>query len=130
LLDVGERVATRVSHAKISSFPKVDVQIDEYLQTGVILESQEILASSRFQALRLFSSIFTIGHTTAKTLYDQYNCRTLEDVRLHYEMITEESPAVRQKDLMRRRLNGGMKQVEIVDAWIALKEELDTPYVR
>jgi hypothetical protein len=31
---------------------------------------------------------------------------------------------------MRRRLNGGMKQVEIVDAWIALKEELDTPYVR
>ena len=30
---------------------------------------------------------------------------------------------------MGRRLNGGMKQVEIVDAWIGLKEELDTPWV-
>jgi len=34
---------------------------------------------------------------------------------------------VREKDRMRRRMNGGMKQVEIVDAWIGLKEELDTP---
>jgi len=29
--------------------------------------------------------------------------------------------------MMRRRMGGGMKQVEIVDAWIGLKEELDTP---
>jgi len=29
--------------------------------------------------------------------------------------------------MMRRRLGGGMKQVEIVDSWIGLKEELDTP---
>ena len=34
---------------------------------------------------------------------------------------------MREKDKMRRRVNGGMKQVEIVDAWIGLKEELDTP---
>lgn len=34
---------------------------------------------------------------------------------------------MREKDRMRRRMNGGMKQVEIVDAWIGLKEELDTP---
>jgi len=60
-------------------------------------------------------------------LYDQYQCRTLEDLRQHYEGIADESPAVREKDMMRRRLGGGMKQVEIVDAWIGLKEELDTP---
>jgi len=102
-------------------------QIDEFLATGTIVESAEILSSSRFQALRLFSSIFTIGHTTAKTLYDQYQCRTLEDLRQHYEGIADESPEVREKDRMRRRMNGGMKQVEIVDAWIGLKEELDTP---
>lgn len=75
--------------------------------------------------MQLFASIFTIGHTTAKTLYDKYDCRTLEDVREHYEAITEENPEVREKDKMRRRMNGGMKQVEIVEAWIGLKEELD-----
>jgi hypothetical protein len=48
-------------------------------------------------------------------------------LRQHYEGIADESPAVRDKDMMRRRLGGGMKQVEIVDAWIGLKEELDTP---
>jgi hypothetical protein len=50
-------------------------------------------------------------------------------LRQHYEGIADESPAVREKDMMRRRLGGGMKQVEIVDAWIGLKEELDTPWV-
>lgn len=104
-------------------------QIDEFLQTGTILESQQILDSSRYQAMKLFSSIFTIGHSTAKVLYDQYACRTLEDVRTHYEAIADESPAAREKDVMRRRLGGGMKQVEIVEAWMGLKEELDQPYV-
>jgi DNA polymerase mu len=62
-------------------------------------------------------------------LYDQYNCRTLEDVREHYEAVADESPEVREKEKVRRRLNGGMKQVEIVEAWMVLKEELDQPYV-
>lgn len=32
---------------------------------------------------------------------------------------------MREKDKVRRRLNGGMKQVEIVEAWMGLKEGLD-----
>lgn len=78
--------------------------------------------------MKLFASIFTIGHTTAKTLYDKFNCRTLEDVREHYEAITDENPEVREKDKVRRRLNGGMKQVEIVEAWMGHREELDESY--
>jgi DNA polymerase mu len=43
--------------------------------------------------------------------------------------VADESPEVREKEKVRRRLNGGMKQVEIVEAWMVLKEELDQPYV-
>ncbi|WVW84121.1 hypothetical protein I302_106150 [Kwoniella bestiolae CBS 10118] len=104
---------------------KVAQRIDEFLQTGSIQASSSILASSRFQALNLFASVYTIGHHKAKELYDKYNCRTLEDVRNHFEAIEEDSPEVRVKDKLRRRRRGGMKQVEIVEEWMRLKGELD-----
>ncbi|WRT66545.1 uncharacterized protein IL334_003504 [Kwoniella shivajii] len=110
LLGVGEKVAQR---------------IDEYLQTGMVMESEKISSSERFQALNLFSSVYTIGHHKAKELYDRHYCRTLEDVRMHFEAVEEESPEVRMKDKLRRRRRGGMKQVEIVEEWIRLKDELD-----
>jgi DNA polymerase mu len=83
------------------------------------------MASPRFAAMQAFASVFTIGHTTAKTLYDKYNCRTLEDVKIHYEAIAEETPEIREKEKMRRRRDGGMTHVDIVDVWMGLKEELD-----
>ncbi|KAK8864578.1 hypothetical protein IAR55_001828 [Kwoniella newhampshirensis] len=115
LLGVGDKVAQR---------------IDEFLQSGYVAESEAILASSRFQALELFASVYTIGHHKAKDLYDRHYCRTLEDVRLHFEAVEEESPEVRMKDRLRRRKRGGMKQVEIVEEWIALKDELDAKIPR
>ncbi|WVR06905.1 hypothetical protein IAU60_003941 [Kwoniella sp. DSM 27419] len=110
LLGVGDKVAHRV---------------DEFLEKGYIRDSTRILASSRFQALNLFASVYTIGHHTAKDLYDRHHCRDLEDVRMHFEAVEEESPEVRLKDKLRRRRRGGMKQVEIVEEWIRLKDELD-----
>ncbi|WWC89146.1 uncharacterized protein L201_004064 [Kwoniella dendrophila CBS 6074] len=110
LLGVGDKVAQRV---------------DEYLQTGKIEESFKILSSSRFQSLKLFSSVYTIGNFKAKELYDNHYCRTLADVKNHFEAIEEESPEVRLKDKLRRRRKGRMKQVEIVEEWIKLKDELD-----
>ncbi|OCF32950.1 DNA polymerase mu subunit [Kwoniella heveanensis BCC8398] len=110
LLGVGEKVAQR---------------IDEYLSTGAVRESDQILLSSRYQALKLFASVYTIGHHKSKELYDRHHCRTLEDVRMHFEAIEEESPEARLKDKLRRRRRGGMKQVEIVEEWIRLKNELD-----
>ncbi|OCF74247.1 DNA polymerase mu subunit [Kwoniella mangroviensis CBS 8886] len=104
---------------------KVAQRIDEYLQTGKIQESTSIISSSRFKALNLFASVYTIGHHKAKKLYDKYNCRNLQDVKNHFEAIEEDSPEVRLKDKLRRRKRGGMKQVEIVEEWIRLKEEID-----
>ena len=89
-------------------------------------ESQEILASPRYQALQEFASVYTIGHHTSKELYDTHHCRTLGDVRRHYEAIAEESEEVRQKVKERRRRRGGMTHVDIVEAWMELKPELDT----
>nr|XP_019003143.1 DNA polymerase mu subunit [Kwoniella mangroviensis CBS 8507]OCF66604.1 DNA polymerase mu subunit [Kwoniella mangroviensis CBS 8507] len=104
---------------------KVAQRIDEYLQTGKIQESTSIISSSRFKALNLFASVYTIGHHKAKKLYDKYNCRNLQDVKNHFEAIEEDSPEVRLKDKLRRRKRGGMKQVEIVEEWIRLKDEID-----
>nr|XP_019011154.1 DNA polymerase mu subunit [Kwoniella pini CBS 10737]OCF49935.1 DNA polymerase mu subunit [Kwoniella pini CBS 10737] len=104
---------------------KVAQRIDEYLQKGFIADSVKILNSSRYQSLKLFATVYSIGHHTSKELYDRHHCRTLEDVRMHFEAIEEESPEARLKDKLRRRRRGGMKQVEIVEEWIKLKDELD-----
>ncbi|KAL7421959.1 hypothetical protein Q5752_003731 [Cryptotrichosporon argae] len=105
LVDVGDKVAQR---------------IDEYLSTGAIAEADEIRRSDRYRTLELFASIFTIGPHTAVDLYDTYGCRDLDDVRAHYARTTE----VREKDRERRRREGGMLKVEIVEEWLVLREEL------
>lgn len=101
------------------------MQIDEYLNTGRIAESEEILASPRYAALRDFASVYTIGHATARDLYDTHHCRTLADVRAHYMNISDESEEVRLKEKLRRRKTGGMTHVDIVEEWMQIKEDLD-----
>jgi DNA polymerase/3'-5' exonuclease PolX len=59
-------------------------QITEYLETGRIQESDMILADPRFQTLRVFASVFTIGTSTAVELYDNQGCRSLSDVTDFY----------------------------------------------
>ncbi|ORY32892.1 putative beta DNA polymerase [Naematelia encephala] len=115
LLDVGEKVAQR---------------IDEYLTTGRIAETESILASERYQTLKLFASVYTVGHHTARELYDTHHCRTLGHVRRYYQGIAEESEEVRLKEKLRRRMKGGMTRIDIVEEWMGLKEELDTSIPR
>lgn len=116
-------------------------QIDEYLTTGAIAESQSILASERFHALRLFSSVWSIGHSTAAELY-RAGCRDLEDVRAYFCRTDPEPPippdedgirdrsAVRaERAKKRRRELGMMTREEVVGTWLELKDELDTKYV-
>lgn len=132
-------------------------QIDEYLETGQIAESLDILTSDRFHALELFSSIFTIGTAKSRELYDDYGCRTLDDVSEYYALkeaaewdsgvVGEGVPAGykskpggarfgtgrakrRSRDATRRRKEGRMSQAEIVREWIALKPDLDTKIPR
>ena len=59
-------------------------KITEYLETGRIEESDHILSDPRFQILRAFSSVFTIGTSTAVELYDVHGCRSLSDVADFY----------------------------------------------
>lgn len=106
------------------------MQIDEFLQTGHIKETDKILHSPRYQALKTFASVYTIGHHTAKDLYDKHHCRTLEDVRLHYQSIAEESEEVRLKVKERRKKQGGMLHVDIVEEWIKIKADLDERCVK
>jgi DNA polymerase mu len=133
LVDVGEKVAQRVGRQALSPLclhiPELTGQIDEFLETGQIAESIEILASERYKSLRDFASVYTVGHHKARELYDQHHCRTLEDVRQHYINIAEESEEVRLKEKQRRRQRGGMTHVDIVEEWMRVKDDLDSKYV-
>ncbi|KIR53976.1 DNA polymerase mu subunit [Cryptococcus gattii Ru294] len=110
LQGVGEKVASR---------------IDEFLQTGEIAESQEILASPRYNALQTFASVYTIGHFRAKELYERHHCRTLEDVKRYFADMEKDGEAEQGRGKDRRRMRGGMKEYEIVEEWMKLKNELD-----
>jgi hypothetical protein len=52
----------------------------------------------------------------------------LEDVKRHYEAIADESPEVREKEKLRRRREGGMPHVDIIEEWMRLKPELDSKW--
>ncbi|KAJ9125675.1 hypothetical protein QFC22_000637 [Naganishia vaughanmartiniae] len=133
---------------------KRSMSIDEFLETGYVAESEEILASDRYQALELFASVFTIGNAIAKQLYDVHGCRTIDDLLEHYalreaagwdtgvvgqgiptgykskpggggERSSTGEPRRRSRDAARRRKEGKMSQPEIVREWIALKPDLD-----
>ena len=85
----GSKVADRVSRVQfcilcVIAETSASIKITEYLETGRIEESDSILADSRFQTLREFASVFTIGTSTAVELYDLHGCRSLSDVAEFY----------------------------------------------
>ncbi|KAJ6593470.1 hypothetical protein B0H19DRAFT_1090482 [Mycena capillaripes] len=59
-------------------------KISEYVDHGKIRESQTIAASSRFQSLSEFNTVYGIGATTARKLYDSFGLRTIDDLEEHY----------------------------------------------
>ncbi|KAG8893664.1 hypothetical protein FRC00_010197, partial [Tulasnella sp. 408] len=69
------------------------ISIDEYLNTGSIAEARGIAADPRFQALSQFSSIYTIGPTTARYYYDDLGITTLEDLEAYAESLPDDQPA-------------------------------------
>jgi len=98
------------------------------LETGRVAESEKIMRSSRHKALVDFASVYTIGHHIARDLYDRHHCRTLTDVRMHFQNIADESEEIRLKEKLRRRKQGGMTHVDIVEEWMTVKADLDTKY--
>ncbi|KAH9006161.1 Nucleotidyltransferase [Lactarius hatsudake] len=83
------RVITESERREVQKLPfigtKVSQMIDEYLFTGHIAEVEEIKQSERFASLSLFASIYGIGPTTSRKLYD-LGLRTLRDLEAYYEV--------------------------------------------
>ncbi|KAH9067627.1 Nucleotidyltransferase [Lactarius vividus] len=83
------RVITESERGEVQKLPfigtKVSKMIDEYLFTGHIAEVEEIRQSERFASLSLFASIYGIGPTTSRKLYD-LGLRTLPDLEAYYEV--------------------------------------------
>ncbi|KAJ6589871.1 hypothetical protein DFH09DRAFT_976338 [Mycena vulgaris] len=90
-------VLTASRLAEVSKLPgigeKMLSKITEYVTDGEIRESQTIQASSRFRALSAFATIYGIGATTARKLYDSFGLRTIDEVEEHYA--THPPPASR-----------------------------------
>lgn len=79
----------------------------------------------RYNALKTFSSVYSIGHQTAVQLWNA-GCRTLEDVRSHYEYIPPEGRK-EERRARKRRMEGTMTKAEVVHAWLEVRQELDEP---
>ncbi|KAH9021225.1 Nucleotidyltransferase [Lactarius hengduanensis] len=84
------RVITESERREVQKLPfigtKVSQMIDEYLFTGHMAEvAEEIRQSERFASLSLFASIYGIGPTTSRKLYD-LGLRTLRDLEAYYEV--------------------------------------------
>ncbi|KAF9012521.1 hypothetical protein BDQ17DRAFT_1344069 [Cyathus striatus] len=64
---------------------KIRSKIKDFLEKGYIEESETIRSSQRFQSLTLFSSIYGVGPSTARRLYD-IGLRTIEDMERYYDI--------------------------------------------
>lgn len=62
------------------------------MDTGEIAEAREIDASQRFQALAVFSSIYSIGPTKARYFYDDVGLHSLDDLEAYAEQLPDEEP--------------------------------------
>lgn len=69
--------------------------------------------------------MYTIGHFRAKELYERHHCRTLDDVKRHFADMEKDGEAKQGRGKDKRRMRGGMKEHEIVEEWMKLKNELD-----
>ncbi|KAF5355182.1 hypothetical protein D9756_005471 [Leucocoprinus leucothites] len=64
---------------------KVHAKIKEYLEDGKIAETESILRSERYQSLSLFTTVYGIGPSTARHLYE-IGLRTSEDLERYHDV--------------------------------------------
>ncbi|KAI0657690.1 Nucleotidyltransferase [Cubamyces menziesii] len=78
---------------QVQKLPYIGVKIaglvEEFLESGKITEAQAIKSSERFQTLALFSSIYGIGPTTARRLYN-LGLRSLDNLEVYYGVERQE----------------------------------------
>ncbi|KAG8852939.1 hypothetical protein FRB96_008458 [Tulasnella sp. 330] len=69
------------------------ISVEEYVRKGSIAEARKIANSPRFQALSLFSTVYTVGPTTARHFYDDLSIFTLDDLEAYAEQLPEDEPS-------------------------------------
>jgi hypothetical protein len=83
------------------------------------ISTEKIEASGRFQSLSAFTTIYGIGASTARKLYDSFGFRSIEDLEEHYA--TNPSPLVRSKE---GKINTSAPTLSIKEA-LTLRTDLD-----
>ncbi|KAJ7772121.1 hypothetical protein DFH07DRAFT_734435 [Mycena maculata] len=110
--------------AEVAKLPaigeKMLSKITEYVDDGEIEESQTIAVSARFQALSVFTTVYGIGATTARALFDVFGLRTLSDAEAHYACHPP-SPARAERD---SKIRARAPSLGIREA-LALRAELE-----
>ncbi|KAJ7072686.1 DNA polymerase mu [Mycena amicta] len=96
-------------------------KITEYINNGRIKESQTLAASSRFLALSSFTTIYGIGSSSARKLYDSVGLRTLDDLAAHF---SKHALPYRVDDNNESRIKTPAPNLSIQDA-LALREDLN-----
>ncbi|KAH9925944.1 Nucleotidyltransferase [Epithele typhae] len=71
--------------------PKIALKIEEFIDTGKVSEAETIKSSERFKVLSLFTSVYGIGPTSARRLFN-LGLRSLEDLEIYYGVERYVSP--------------------------------------
>nr|GAT57865.1 predicted protein [Mycena chlorophos] len=100
---------------------KMLAKVEEYIESGTITESQKIAASGRFRALSAFTTIYGIGPSTARKLFDVFGLRTFDELVAHFS--TNELPYLND-DRSESRIQTRAPTLKI-QAALALREELN-----
>ncbi|KAJ7018344.1 hypothetical protein C8F04DRAFT_1277805 [Mycena alexandri] len=110
---------------EVSTLPgigeKMISKISEYVKHGRIRESETIAASARFKSLSEFTTIYGIGASTARKLFDTFGLRTMADLEEHYAS-RPASPTHHQRG--ERKLNTPAPVLSIPAA-LELRTDLD-----
>ncbi|KAH9915905.1 Nucleotidyltransferase [Fomitopsis serialis] len=114
---------------------KTGTMVEEFIDTGKIEEAQTILASDRFKALSLFTSVYGIGPNTAHRLYS-LGLRSINDLEIYYGVERDEPQATGPSELqeveMQKRphywrgqdQDKGNRKHGLGDSWIRIALEL------
>jgi DNA polymerase IV len=102
-------------------------QIAEYLKRGTIAEVENTKASERFRALSLFASVYGIGPTTARTLWNR-GVRTLRDLQRWYDAPVDGEPGSANVEGIAGPDEDGKEGM--IRAALGFREDLEIKYTR
>lgn len=93
------RISPRNFETEVTMLPylgeKIISKIKEFMRKGSIQECETTQASERFKSLSTFTTVYGVGPSTSRELYD-IGLRTIEDMELYYDVPAGGAPLVVQ----------------------------------